>query len=92
MVSAGYGELGLMAKAAHPAAAKLFANWLLCPDGNTVWNEANKYQSRARTWTSRCRSTSRPTPRSPTGTPTTWSLLTSDETNVILDQLNEDLK
>src|SRR5690606_13582269 len=45
MVSAGYGLLGLMDQAPHPAAAKLFANWLLCPDGNRAWNEANGYQS-----------------------------------------------
>lgn len=45
MVSAGYGWLALMGHAPHPAAAKLFANWVLCPDGNKVWNEANRYQS-----------------------------------------------
>ena len=45
MVSAGYGELGLMAHPAHANAAKLFANWLLCPDGNQAWNKANRYEA-----------------------------------------------
>ncbi len=92
MVSAGYGELGLMAKAAHPAAAKLFANWLLCPDGNTVWNEANKYQSSRQDVEVEVPEYIKADTEKPYWDTYKWSLLTSDETNVILDQLNEDLK
>jgi len=45
MVSAGYGWLGLMEPRPHAAAGKLFANWILCPDGNQVWNDLNGYES-----------------------------------------------
>ena len=44
-VSRGYGQMGLITPAAHPNAGKLFANWILCPDGNKIWNTAAAYES-----------------------------------------------
>lgn len=39
--SAAYGLMGVAEPAAHPHAAALMANWLACPEGNKIWNEAN---------------------------------------------------
>lgn len=38
--TSGFGLLALVDKAPHPNAARLFANWLMCAEGNRVWNEA----------------------------------------------------
>lgn len=40
MKTAGYGIVGHMADAPNADAGALFVNWLLCPDGNRVWNES----------------------------------------------------
>jgi ABC-type Fe3+ transport system substrate-binding protein len=39
-VSAGFGHLGLMDRAPHPNAAKLFINWLLSREGQQIWQNA----------------------------------------------------
>lgn len=39
-VSAGFGLMGLMNKAPHPNAAKVFVNWLASKDGMDVWSRA----------------------------------------------------
>ena len=39
-VTSGFGLVAIADKAPHPHAAKLLATWLLCKDGNTVWNHA----------------------------------------------------
>lgn len=92
MVSAGYGLLGMMDQAPHPAAAKLFANWLLCPDGNQAWNDANGYQS--------------PRPEIDVDVPEhikvdpaeahwdtyDWELVTSDKTDQLLEELQTALQ
>ena len=41
--SSGYGLMGLMKDAPHPNAAKLFVNWLACPEGNEVWSRSQMY-------------------------------------------------
>ncbi len=41
----GGGNLSLMNKAPHPAAAKVFINWMLSKEGQTVWSKASSYQS-----------------------------------------------
>ena len=92
MVSAGYGEVGLLDPAAHPAAAKLFANWIMCPTGNKVWNEANGYES-ARTDVD----IDVPDYIAADTTKTfwdtyDWKLLTGETNEQVLDALNEDLK
>lgn len=92
MVSAGYGEIGLMSKAPHPAAAKLFANWVLCPDGNKAWNEANRYQS-TRTDVNVDVPDFIKADLSGTFWDTyDWKLLTSNTTDQFVEQLNRDLK
>jgi iron(III) transport system substrate-binding protein len=92
MVSAGYGEVGLLDPAPHPAAAKLFANWIMCPTGNKVWNEANGYES-ART------DVDIDVPDYIAADTTQdfwdtydWKLLTGDTNEQVLDELNEALK
>jgi ABC-type Fe3+ transport system substrate-binding protein len=39
-VSAGFGHLGLLDRAPHPNAAKVFVNWLLSREGQQVWQNA----------------------------------------------------
>jgi iron(III) transport system substrate-binding protein len=92
MVSAGYGEIGLMSKAPHPAAAKLFANWLLCPDGNKVWNEANRYQSTRTDVNVTVPDFIKADLNTPFWDTYDWKLLTSNTTNKLVDQLNHTLK
>lgn len=41
----GGGNLSLMNKAPHPNAAKVFINWMLGKEGQTVWSRATGYQS-----------------------------------------------
>jgi iron(III) transport system substrate-binding protein len=41
-VSAGFGLLAVFTSAPHPAAAKLFANWIASKDGLEVWSRANQ--------------------------------------------------
>jgi iron(III) transport system substrate-binding protein len=41
-ISAAFGLLGMFKNPPHPNAAKLFVNWLLMKDGQTVWNSAWK--------------------------------------------------
>lgn len=44
-VSTGSGGLGLINKAPHPNAAKLFVNWLLSKEGQTILSHATLFQS-----------------------------------------------
>lgn len=37
LVSGGWSLMGLLTKAPHPNAAKLFVNWMACPTGNKEW-------------------------------------------------------
>lgn len=94
MVSAGYGEIGLMNKAPHPSAAKLFANWSLCPDGNTAWNKVNQYQSPRTDVNIDVPDFIKVDTNNLTGIWDTydWKLLTSDSTDKILQQLKADVK
>ena len=39
-MGAGFGHLGLVDRAPHPNAAKLFANWLLSREGQQLWQNA----------------------------------------------------
>jgi len=39
-VSAGFGHLGLVDRAPHPNAAKVFVNWLLSREGQQLWENA----------------------------------------------------
>jgi iron(III) transport system substrate-binding protein len=39
-VSAGFGHLGILDRAPHPNAAKLFVNWLLSREGQQLWQNA----------------------------------------------------
>jgi ABC-type glycerol-3-phosphate transport system substrate-binding protein len=41
-VSAGFGMLGLFNQPPHPAAAKVFANWLASKEGLELWARARK--------------------------------------------------
>lgn len=41
----GGGNITLMNKAPHPAAARVFINWMLSKEGQTVWSRATSYQS-----------------------------------------------
>jgi ABC-type Fe3+ transport system substrate-binding protein len=45
-VGAGNGAVGLINRAPHPNAAKVFLNWLLSPDGQSVFAKATGYPSR----------------------------------------------
>ena len=46
-MSSGWGNLALLSQAPHPNAAKVFANWLLHKDGQTIWVQStNKNTSR----------------------------------------------
>ena len=92
MVSAGYGELGLMAHPAHENAAKLFANWLLCPDGNKAWNKANRYQASRVDVDIDVPDFIKADLTKDYWDTYSWKLLTSDTTATILDDLNTDLK
>ncbi|HEY7046830.1 MAG TPA: extracellular solute-binding protein [Jatrophihabitantaceae bacterium] len=92
MVSAGYGEIGLMNKAPHPAAAKLFANWVLCPDGNKAWNEANRYQSTRADVSVDVPDFIKADLNSTFWDTYDWKLLTSNTTDQFVDQLSRDLK
>lgn len=92
MVSAGYGEVGLLSPAAHPSAAKLFANWLLCPEGNTVWNKANGYEAARTDVVIDVPDYIRADTTKPYWDTYDWTLLTSDKADQVRDQLNEDLK
>jgi ABC-type glycerol-3-phosphate transport system substrate-binding protein len=42
----GFGTVGLINNAPHPNAARLFINWLLSRDGETIWAERTKRNSR----------------------------------------------
>ncbi len=44
-VSSGAGNIFVFDKAAHPNAAKLFANWLLSKEGATIWSRGQGYPS-----------------------------------------------
>lgn len=92
MVSAGYGELGMLAPAAHKAAAKLFANWILCPSGNEVWNEANGYESARNDVDIDVPAYIAADTDKPFWDTYDWKLLTSNENEEVLNNLNEDLK
>lgn len=92
MVSAGYGELGLLEPAAHEAAAKLFANWILCPEGNEVWNKANGYESARTDVAVDVPAYIAADTDQPYWDTYDWTLLTSDENEEVLNNLNEDLK
>jgi ABC-type Fe3+ transport system substrate-binding protein len=39
-LSAGFGHLGLLDRAPHPNAARLFVNWLLSREGQQLWQNA----------------------------------------------------
>jgi iron(III) transport system substrate-binding protein len=45
-VNSGFGALMLMSNAPHPNAAKVFANWLLSPEGQASYGEESSYNSR----------------------------------------------
>jgi iron(III) transport system substrate-binding protein len=92
MVSAGYGELGLMEHPAHPNAAKLFANWLMCPDGNEAWNKANRYQSTRTDVSIDVPDFIKADLTKPYWDTYDWKLLTSDTTKQVLNYLNTNLK
>jgi iron(III) transport system substrate-binding protein len=92
MVSAGYGEVGLMTPAAHPAAAKLFANWIMCPTGNKVWNEANGYESARNDVDIKVPDYIAADTTKDYWDTYDWKLLTGDTNAQILDELNQDLK
>ena len=92
MVSAGYGLLGLMDHAPHPTAAKLFANWLLCIDGNRAWNEANGYQSPRTDLEIEVPEHIKVDPGEPFWDTYDWKLVTSNETEQLLDQLQSMLR
>jgi len=42
----GFGSTGLMNRAPHPNAAKVYLNWLLSADGQKSWTQATKRNSR----------------------------------------------
>jgi ABC-type Fe3+ transport system substrate-binding protein len=44
-ITAGFGHLGLVDRAPHPNAAKLFVNWLLSREGQQLWQNAQKQVS-----------------------------------------------
>jgi ABC-type Fe3+ transport system substrate-binding protein len=44
-VSAGFGHIGLVDRAPHPNAAKLFVNWLLSREGQQLWQNAQQQVS-----------------------------------------------
>jgi iron(III) transport system substrate-binding protein len=92
MVSAGYGEVGLMAKAPHPSSAKLFANWLLCPDGNKTWNDVNRYQSTRTDVDIKVPDFIKVENTAGTWDTYDWKLLTSDSSDKVLQQLTSELK
>lgn len=92
MVSAGYGEVGMMKNAPHPAAAKLFANWVLCPDGNKAWNEANRYQSLRKDVDVKVPDFIKADLSSEFWDTYDWKLLTSNDTDQIVGELQTDLK
>lgn len=88
MVSAGYGEVGLMKNAPDPNAAKLFANWVLCPNGNKAWNQANNYQSTRKDVNIKVPSFIRANVSKPGYWDTySWKLLTSNATDKLQNQL-----
>jgi iron(III) transport system substrate-binding protein len=39
-LSAGFGHLGILDRAPHPNAARLFVNWLLSREGQQIWQNA----------------------------------------------------
>ena len=39
-VAAGFGHLGLVDRAPHPKAARVFVNWLLTREGQQLWQNA----------------------------------------------------
>lgn len=41
-ISAGFGLLAVFTGAPHPAAAKLFANWIASKEGLEIWSRANQ--------------------------------------------------
>jgi iron(III) transport system substrate-binding protein len=92
MVSAGYGELGLMAHPAHANAAKLFANWLLCPDGNEAWNKANRYESTRTDVKVTVPDFIKADLTKPYWDTYDWKLLTSNQTKDVQSFLNSNLK
>ncbi|SRR5579883_454691 len=44
-LSAGFGHLGLLDRAPHPNAAKVFVNWLLSREGQQLWEDAQRQVS-----------------------------------------------
>ncbi len=92
MVSAGYGMFGVMKPAPHPAAAKLFANWLLCPDGNKAWNEPNRYVSLRKDVHLDVPDFLQPDLSASYWDTYDWKLLTSDTAEQVLQKLNQLLK
>jgi iron(III) transport system substrate-binding protein len=42
----GFGTLGLINRAPHPNAARLYINWLLSPEAQTIWAERTQRNSR----------------------------------------------
>lgn len=44
-LSSGYGNLGLVNRAPHPSAARLFINWLLTREGQTIFSRTMGAQS-----------------------------------------------
>jgi ABC-type Fe3+ transport system substrate-binding protein len=45
-LTAAFGSVGLINRAPHPNAAKVYINWLLSRDAQTAWSEASGYPSR----------------------------------------------
>jgi iron(III) transport system substrate-binding protein len=45
VISGGTGLGGLVNRAPHPNAAKLFLNWIAMPEGQQVWNQALEFLS-----------------------------------------------
>ena len=44
-LSGSTGDVGIINRAPHPNAARLFANWLLTKEGQTLWSKAELVQS-----------------------------------------------
>jgi len=45
-LTAAFGSVGLINRAPHPNAAKVYINWLLSRDAQTAWSQASGYPSR----------------------------------------------
>jgi iron(III) transport system substrate-binding protein len=46
ILAGGSGQVGLINRAPHPNAAKVYLNWLLSKEGQTEWSRASSYPSR----------------------------------------------